>query len=95
MHLAAVHVHANLGSTHINVAIDDFAAAIHHRMVTAHEDDTVLGGELHYMIQIHPLADEAASITRHDLRWRGIGFSLDNRVHGLIQVKDISPNLTM
>ena len=62
MHLAAIHVHGDLGSGHVDIAIQDFTATIHYRMVAAKQDDTVLGIKLHHMVQINKLPDKAAGI---------------------------------
>ena len=60
--LAAVHVHADLGRTHVDIAILDLAATIHHRMVTAKEDNAVLGIKLDNMIKIHAFAYKSARV---------------------------------
>lgn len=64
MNLAAVHVHADLGCAHVDITIQDLAAAIHHGMIAAEEDDAVLGIELNHMIQVHTLKNEAARVGR-------------------------------
>ena len=98
LHLAAIHIHADLRCRHVDVAIHDLAAAVHHRMVAAKEDDTVLGIEFDDMVKVDLLAHKAHRVT--GLRLTGtyrsrIAFGLDNRVNRLGQVKGISPHLAM
>ena len=64
LHLAAVHVHADLGSAHVNVPIQDFAVAVHHGMVAPEQDNAILGIELDHVVQVHPVANKAARVGR-------------------------------
>ena len=88
LHLAAVHVHADLGCAHVDVAIENLAVAIHHGMVAAIEDDTVLGIELDHVVQVNPLEHKSAGITcgTRPGRNNGVALCLDNRVHRLGQI---------
>ena len=62
MHLATVHVHADLCCRQVHVAIDDLALAIHRRVIAPDEDNAVLSVKLHHMIQIDLHALETASV---------------------------------
>ena len=64
LHLAAIHVHADLHSAHIDVTIDDFSTTIHDCMVATKQDNAVLGIKFHHMIQVHLLAHKTAGIAQ-------------------------------
>ena len=102
MNLAAVHVHADLSSRQVNVAIYDLGVTVHRGMAPAQQYHAVLGIELHHMVQIHPLANKAARVARsasallcHRLREGCVALTVDNRVHHLRQVERITVHLTM
>ena len=68
MHLAAVHIHADLSRCHVDVAIEHLGVAIHRRMVAAIENDAVRRAEFHHMVQVHTLTHKPARVARQRRR---------------------------
>ena len=96
LHLAAVHVHADLCGAHVDVTINDLAVAIHHRMVATVKDNAVLGVKLHDMVQVYPLEHKTASVACRGCRRNssgGVTFGPDDRINGLGQVDGIARHL--